>query len=206
MKPFLLSIAVLLLLTPAAGAQVVINQAALDQLAGIVPNAAPVTAAPSPTRPAPRRAAYRRVLAKRIGKVPRVASGAIAKPAPAKPVAPPVVAQPVVARPQAPVPPKPALPQLAIIKFTANGFDLPGNSAAALKPFCAHAGNIVTIDAYAAPNPSDPSDAARLSMSRAFAIRDALTACGIPAGEIIPRANGAAKTSDPDAAMVSAAP
>ncbi len=210
MKPFLFLIPAILLFAAAAPAQVIINQAALDQLAGITPGAAapPVIAAPPSIRHLPRKAAYRRVLRRR-GSLPHlVASRLINKPAPPlaasapKPVIQPVVAKPVLP----PAPPKPVLPQPARIDFTAGGSDLPGGSAAALKPFCAHSGNLVTIDAYAAPNPNDPSEAARLSMSRAFAIRDALTACGVPSANIIPRANGAANTADPDTAEVSASP
>jgi hypothetical protein len=186
-KPFLFLIPALLLFAPEAKAQVIINQAALDQLAGIkLSTAAPGAAAPpvitaTPSiRHLPRKAAYRQVLRR---------------------------GQPVVAKPALPpAPPKPLLPHPAIIDFTAGGSDLPGDSAAVLKPFCAHSGNIVTIDAYATANPNDPSQAARLSMSRAFAIRDALTACGVHSSNIIPRANGAAKTADPDTAEVSASP
>ena len=43
-------------------------------------------------------------------------------------------------------------------------------------------------------------------MSRAFAIRDALAACGIASSNILPRANGAAKTANPDAAEISESP
>jgi hypothetical protein len=75
-----------------------------------------------------------------------------------------------------------------------------------LKPFCAHSGGLITIDAYAPADPADPSSAARLSMSRAFAIRDALAACGIASSNILPRANGAAKTANPDAADISENP
>jgi hypothetical protein len=204
-----------LLFAPEAKAQVIINQAALDQLAGIkLSTAAPGAAAPpvitaTPSiRHLPRKAAYRQVL-RRGGSLPHlVASSRINKQAPAVAVsAPKPVSQPVVAKPALPpAPPKPLLPHPAIIDFTAGGSDLPGDSAAVLKPFCAHSGNIVTIDAYATANPNDPSQAARLSMSRAFAIRDALTACGVHSSNIIPRANGAAKTADPDTAEVSASP
>jgi hypothetical protein len=110
--------------------------------------------------------------------------------------------QPVVARPVAPL--RPQLPAPVVIDFAAGGSDLPGNVAASLKPVCTH-GGVVTIDAYAAADPSDPSQAARLSMSRAFALRDALTACGVAPANIIPRANGASSKT-PDIAEVSVSP
>ena len=65
-------------------------------------------------------------------------------------------------------------------------------------------GSPITIDAYAAADPSDPSAAPRLSMARAFALRDALMACGIPSDSIIPRADGVGK--NPDVAQISASP
>jgi hypothetical protein len=203
-KPYLLLAAGLLLFAPDAGAQVFINQAALDQLAGIVPGAA----AQSGNHPPPvirqrvRKIAYRRVLPRRI-RAPHLAGAAvIAKPAPpsAAPVPKPAV-QPVVARPAPPPVPKPAF-----IDFAAGDADLPGNGADTLRPFCTHSGGVIIIDAYAAADPSDPSSAPRLSMSRAFAIRDALTACGIPSSSIIPRADGAARVENPDAAEISVSP
>jgi hypothetical protein len=196
-KPFLLLVTGLLLIAPDAGAQVIINPAALAQLAGIAP---PVVSAPPVIREKPRKIAYRRVYRMRAKPV-LAASRMVAKPAPlpAKPVI-----QPAAARPAPPPAAKPLLP--ATIKFASGGAALPGNSAAMLKPFCAHPGGMIMIDAYAAADPSDPSSAPRLSMSRAFAIRDALTACGIPSSSIIPRANGAAKVPNPNAAEISASP
>ncbi len=191
-----LLIAGLLLFAPDAGAQVMINQAALDQLAGIAPGAVapPVIGAPPVIRQAPRKVSYRRVIRRHVGLPPRLA---------AKPAGP---VQPVLVKPAIP-PPAPAKPALApaMIRFAAGGADLPGNSAGVLQPFCGRS-HMIVIDAYAAADPAEPSAAARLSMSRAFAIRDALTACGVPDNLIIPRANGAAKTADPDAAEISASP
>ncbi len=196
----------LLLVPVAPRAQVIINQAALDQLAGKPPDTAepPLISAPPAIRQ-PRRAAYRRVVHRHIavapGLVSRPAPGLVSRPAPAPPV------QAVVVKPATPpAPPKPQLPSPAIIDFAAGGADLPGNMAAMLKPFCAHAGGLVTIDAYAPADPADPSSAARLSLSRAFAIRDALTACGVPSSDIIPRANGAVSGKNPDAAELSVIP
>ncbi len=205
MKPCHLLLAGLLLLPVQAGAQVIINQAALDQLRGIAPGAAaPGAAAPEggvrPVIQPARKIAYRRILPRRIRSAH---PGTIAaKPAPpaAAPVAKPQV-QPVVAKPAPPPAPKPAF-----INFAAGDADLPGNNAAILRPFCLRSGAVIVIDAYAAPDPADPSQAARLSMIRAFAIRDALTACGIPSSQIIPRADGAARVKNPDAAEISASP
>jgi hypothetical protein len=79
-----------------------------------------------------------------------------------------------------------------VIGFASGSAALPASAAGALKPFCAARGQTLVIDAYAPGDPSDPSAAMRLSMSRAFALRDALAACGVPGAAIIPRADGAA--------------
>jgi outer membrane protein OmpA-like peptidoglycan-associated protein len=102
----------------------------------------------------------------------------------------PVVPMAVPKPPPAPAP----LPGMSpiTVKFEAGGDDLPGDAASSLQPVCKRAGadGIVAIDAYAPSDPGDPSAAMRLSLSRAFAVRDALTGCGIPAAHIIPRADG----------------
>jgi hypothetical protein len=46
----------------------------------------------------------------------------------------------------------------------------------------------------------------RLSMARAFAVRDALTACGLPSIRIIPRADGSVAGQDEDVTKVSTSP
>jgi hypothetical protein len=175
------------LLPAVARAQVFVNQAALVQLAGFAVPAPQMTPAP---RPAVRRVAHR--LTHRV--VPRPALAMLAPApklaAPAKPVAPvpvPVVVKPVIPPP----PPKPILPQPLVIGFSAGSAALPASAVDALKPFCAAQGQTLIIDAYAPGDPSDPSAAMRLSLSRAFALRDALAACGVPGGAIIPRADGA---------------
>lgn len=207
MRPYPLLILGLLLFAPDARAQVIINQAALNQLAGIPP---PVITAPPAIRQTPHRITYRHAPPRHeseshIAGAP-ITAKPTAKPTP-MPAAPPPKIQPVVAKPAAPPPiPKPQPPPTAVIDFAAGGADLPGNSATLLKPFCAHSGGLVTIDAYAPADPADPSSAARLSMSRAFAIRAALAACGIASSNILPRANGAAKTATPDAAEISENP
>ncbi len=183
----------------AASAQVIINQAALDQLAGIPPV---VITAPPEIRQPPRKVTYRPVYRRHVA-APKIASaGVVAKPPVApKPVAPPAqlaVARPVVPKPVAP-------PPVAKISFAAGAADLPAGIAAQIKPFCAKpAPGFITIDAYAAADPSDPSAAPRLSLARAFALRDALVACGVPSASIIPRADGVGK--NPDVAQISASP
>ncbi len=184
----------------AASAQVIINQAALDQLAGIPPV---VITAPPEIRQPPRKVTYRPVYHRHVA-APKIASaGVVAKPpAVPKPVAPQV--QLVVAKPV--VPKRAAPPPVAKISFAAGAADLPAGIAAQIKPFCAKPApqGFITIDAYAAADPSDPSAAPRLSMARAFALRDALVACGVPTASIIPRADGVGK--NPDTAQISAAP
>jgi hypothetical protein len=170
-------------LTPAfARAQVTVNHAALVQLAGL-------DVAPSPVAPVVRKP-VRPVAHRAVHKAAPVAAVAV-MPAPVKPVPPAAPAPvPVVAKPVIP-PPKPVLPPPLVVNFSAGSAALPGTMAAALKPFCAAPGATAIIDAYAPPDPADPSAAMRLSLSRAFALRDALAACGVPAARIIPRADGA---------------
>ena len=101
---------------------------------------------------------------------------------------------PVAARVVAPPTPKPAptapKPVANVTLVFAPGIaDLPGNAATALKPFCTASG-VVAVDARAPTDPSDPSAAMRLSLARALAVRDALTACGMPSQDILPRADG----------------
>lgn len=101
----------------------------------------------------------------------------------------PVVAKPVVPVIAKPAPPAP--PANIALDFADGAATLPANAEAALKPFCNWSGPI-TINAHAPADPSNPSNAMRLSMERAFAIRDALTACGVPVSRILPVAAGAA--------------
>lgn len=202
MKSYLIALA--FCIAPfAAGAQVMINQAALDQLAGIPP--AVITAPPEIRQP-PHKVVYRPVVHRHVAPPPaatvlasaRVPAEGAAGPKPTVPPPPLAVAKPVIAKP----PP----PASAEVTFAAGASDLPPGIIAELKPFCgnpAPAGPI-TIDAYAAADPSDPSAAPRLSMARAFALRDALMACGIASSSIIPRADGAGK--NPDVARIAVAP
>jgi len=123
---------------------------------------------------------------------PVVPAAPAVAPAPMPVVAKPVVpAAPAVAPVPVPVIAKPVLPAPLIVTFSTGSAALPGGAGAGLKPFCAAKGSTLIIDAYAPGDPSDPSAAMRLSMSRAFALRQALTACGVPGAQIIPRADGA---------------
>jgi hypothetical protein len=189
-RPF---IAVILLscLPALAHAQVIVNQAALAQLAGI-------TAAPAAVEPPAQPPVVRHVIRHWVV-VRRTVTVAVVKP---KAMVVPVVAKPVVS----PAPPKPPapLPVLAL-RFASGDSNLPAGAAAALKPFCAATG-LVVINALAPGDPSDMSGAMRLSMARAFAVRDALTACGVPSTRIIPRAMGSVAGQDEDVTKVSTAP
>jgi hypothetical protein len=196
-KRFLLLIAALSLLAAGARAQVIINHAALDQLAGIA-------AAPPP---APATVEVPRRWHRLVSHPPRrlVSARPAGLPAAEKPVPPTIKPSPA-PQPAVVKPAPPPVPLIALIHFTSKASGLPGPASAALKPFCGYSGGLVTINAYAEADPSDPSLAARLSLDRAFAIRDALIACGLPSARIIPKANGAAKTADPNAALISVTP
>ncbi len=176
------------------------NQAALQQLRGITPAAPAIVAQPAVARPP-------------VHKVPphhtHHAKPATPRPAPAKPA--PVPAPPQTAalpatpaaKPPKPETPKPAIPALVKIEFGPGSAVLPASAASALKPFCASP-MAVPVIARAPADPSDPSSAMRLSMARAFAIRDALTACGVPSQNIIPRAAGTVPGADNNEAQIGA--
>jgi len=97
------------------------------------------------------------------------------------------------------VAPKPLAP--VQLSFAPGSADLPANAAAALKPFCA-TGGMVSIDAHAPASPADPSVAMRLSLSRAMAVKNALTACGVPAQNIVPRAMGGGPGQNDDETLI----
>jgi outer membrane protein OmpA-like peptidoglycan-associated protein len=190
-----------------ASAQVSVNPAALQQLAGIAPPPPP-QAAPAPKAPPPHKPWHRHVaLAARKPPVPKPAApqAAAATPEAAKPVAPVAAAAP--AKPAAPAPaaPKPAAvaapPAPVLVKFAPGSAELPPDAAALIKPFCAASGN-VTVDARAPATPGDPSAAMRLSLARALAVHDALQACGVPAQNILPRALGAVPGQNEDEAVL----
>ncbi|HUW80480.1 MAG TPA: OmpA family protein [Acidocella sp.] len=189
-------IATLALCPALAAAQVTINPAALAQLAGISP-ARPAAAAPKP--PAP--------VARHVIIHPRKIVAAEAKPLPPAPV--PVAARvpaPPAPKPAAPKPspPKPAAPPAPVtLVFAEGSAKLPANAGTAIKPFCKSIG-VIGIDARAPGDPSDPSIAMRLSLARALAVRDALTACGVPPQNIIPRALGSVPGQNEDETVLGA--
>lgn len=90
-----------------------------------------------------------------------------------------------------------------MIKFAPGSAALPAGAAASLNPFCQSPG-IISIDARAPADPADASGAMRLSLARALALRDALTACGVASANIIPRALGAVPGQDDDETLLGA--
>jgi hypothetical protein len=187
-----------------ARAQVIVHQAALDQLAGVAAPV-PVVVHKFMRKPAVRRhVAVRRVhevvVPAVIAAKPVVAAApppAVTAPAepfmPEPPTGPPV--QVAVAKPAPALPPRPGA---VVLHFAAGGSDVPGDAAVALRPICAAAKSdgFVDIDAYAPADKADPSAAMRLSLSRAFAVREVLIGCGLPLARIAPRADGAAGAAD----------
>ena len=168
-------IAGLCMLPAMAAAQVTVNPAALQQLAGITPP--PVQVFAAPPQPGVHRVRHRHLAIMMVRPKSPVMAPLVAKPVPPKPV-------PVVVRVPAPV----VLGPVALT-FADGSADLPAAAAGALKPYCKSNG-IFAIDARAAGDPSDPSVAMRLSLARAMAVRDALVRCGVPSANIIPRALG----------------
>jgi hypothetical protein len=183
-----------LLLPGWACAQVVVNHAALDQLAGIVAAPPPATAPPPAINQTVKHRHYtHKTTSSQL---------ALARPKPAAAAVTaskgePVVALPPAAKPAAPVAPKPAPPAAATILFIRGAADLPAGAAAALKPFCA-AQTPVVISAAAPVDPADPSSAMRLAMMRAFAVRGALIACGTASANILPRTATSSLAKNPN--------
>jgi outer membrane protein OmpA-like peptidoglycan-associated protein len=199
-------------LVPVCGwAQVIVHQAALDQLAGIAVPAAPAVK-PAPRvfhypllhRVVARAAKPKAVLAVAKPKAPPPVVSVVAPPAvmPAPTTLPPMPWVPVPGAPtkppaqlavvKPPPPPRPVMPAVTV-GFAPGGADLTAGAPAALQPICkaAHDNGYVSIDAYAPADSTDPSAAMRLSLSRAFAVREALIKCGLPLARLIPRADGA---------------
>lgn len=195
MKQHLFLAGCLLLLPTGALAQVTVNPAALQQLAGIEPPPLPMAVAMPVVVPVhhwPHTYMARPKPTVQISA--RVPAPVVAKPLPPK-AAPTPPALPAVVRPAAPV----------TLVFAPGSAGLSANAAAALKPFCASLGKI-GVDARAPTDPADPSAAMRLSLDRAMAIQAALTACGVPAQNILPRADGNVPGKNEDAALIGAAP
>lgn len=201
-------ILVLCLVPLGARAQVIINQAALQQLAG-TPAPAPVVKRVMAVRPVVR---WRRPAVRVVPAAIRILPPPPAPP-PLLATAPaPVVAVPVVAAPVVPkllsllTPPRPrvatavvkpqaaaaAAPGAVVLRFAAGDDSLPDGAQAALAPICQQAAmaSLVVIDAFAPASGSDASAPMRESLNRALAVKGALTGCGVPAAKIIPRADG----------------
>jgi hypothetical protein len=162
-------------------AQVSVNAAALGQLSGVAPPPAAV-AAPVEHRVVHPRPVVARKKPAPVPVLPVVAPLAAPQATPVAKLAPP---QAVAAKPPAPV----------TLAFLAGSAALPAGTAGALKPFCT-TGFSVNIGAHALANPASPSAPMRLSLARAFAVRDALVACGVPLAQILPLALGSTAGSD----------
>jgi len=190
-KQILLLTGFLLLLSPLpALAQVTVNPAALQQLAGIEPPP-PVAMAVSLPVAAP---VHHWAHSAHITVRPLAPAQAVAGPKPPAPV-----------QTAARVPP-PALPAAPVaLVFAPGSADLPANATAALKPFCTTPGK-VAVDARAPNDPSDPSGAMRLSLARALAVQSALASCGVPPQNILPRAQGAVPGQNEDEAVIGGGP
>ncbi|OYV39707.1 MAG: hypothetical protein B7Z81_02950 [Acidocella sp. 20-61-6] len=162
-------------------AQVSVNAAALGQLSGVAPP--PAVAAPVKPRivhPHPAVARKKPVAAAVLPVVtPRPP---VVKPAPPKAA---VVVPVPAAKPPAPV----------VLAFAPGSAALPAGATAALQPFCT-TGFQIRIGAHAPADPTAPSVPMRLSLTRAFAVRDVLVACGLPLAQILPLALGSSEGSN----------
>lgn len=175
-------------------AQVSVNTAALQQLAGIEPPPPKPVVMPAP---APVHHWVHKAPAKAVASKPAAPVEQAAAHVPA-----PQSVAPKPAAPAKPATPQPAKPPAPIsLTFAPGSSTLPANAAAVLKPFCTAPG-MVSIDARAPAVASDPSAAMRLSLARAFAVRDALTACGVAPQNILPRADGAAPGQNEDSTTI----
>ncbi len=209
----------LLLLPGAALAQVAVNHGALDQLTPSAP--APATAA-TPPPAADKRPAARHAAPAWAPRIPPAASAPAraVKPRPrpvsVAPAPPPAAVLPPVAEAPKPasVPPPPPVPIVADavgefmplqggvrITFGPTKADLNQTTANALIEIAREVRADPTVDlsvlAYAAGLPDDPSTARRLSLSRALAARAVLISEGIASTRIYVRALGTAPGEGP---------
>jgi outer membrane protein OmpA-like peptidoglycan-associated protein len=85
--------------------------------------------------------------------------------------------------------------------FEAGKADLTPADQAAIQDLAraipAPAAESVSVLAYAAGKPDDPSTARRLSLSRGLAVRSVLLASGVPSAQIYVRALGATSSNGP---------
>lgn len=191
MKPWFLLILLLICTPLAARAQVSVNAAALDQLAGITAVAPPPLKPPKPVHAAHPvvRARHRAVLTEAPHPAPPIAAAAR--------LAPPALA--------APPPAKPIVVAPSSLVFAPGSATLPANASNILKPFC-QAARDIGIDARAPPDANGVSGAMRLSLARALAVRDALLACGVAPANLLPRALGSAAGVDDNVTTISSGP
>ena len=226
-----LAVALLLTVSPAA-AQVTVNPGALDLLPSQSGRPAPAARPTSPRSPAPAPASAARP-APHTPPAPAAPPSGSQPPAqtpaagarPVIPTVPPAIA----ALP--PPPPIPA-PRIPVVVVPAIGADAPGTVAqqpnglritfgpdrqdlnagtdAALRALArsVRAGMAsVTVLAYAAGTPDDPSAARRLSLGRALTARAVLINEGVASSRIYPRALGATGgDTDPDRVDVTTGP
>jgi len=169
-----------------AAAQVTVNPAALQQLAGI--------AAPRPVAVQPRPVMHKVMFHHR-------------KPVlvVAKPLAPPPQPKPAPAPPPPPAAALPPAPKPVTLSFAPGSAVLPAGAALALHGFCAAPARVI-IAAHAPNDAASQSAAMRLSLARALAVRDALSQCGVPTTRLIPQALGAAPGGDSDQTLITAGP
>ncbi|MDA8049601.1 MAG: hypothetical protein M0002_06285 [Rhodospirillales bacterium] len=206
----------LVLAAAAARAQVSVNLHALEGLTPVPPPnhvlparpampAAPLPLPPfpptAPALPAAPAAPAASITAGAAG----ASLGALPRPPPSKPPAAPVIAPVVLVGPPhpEPIPPPPAvagnapgaassIPGGLRVTFGPHDAELNPVTLAALKRLAAAAAKAdarsVSVDAYAAGDPSDPSTPRRLSLSRALAARAVLREAGVPSERIYVRA------------------
>ncbi|HQU02427.1 MAG TPA: OmpA family protein [Acetobacteraceae bacterium] len=191
----------LTLLSTPAGAQVVVNNAALQQLAGIEPAPAPASVKPVAHR-APKMIMHRPLARASPRKMP-VAVPVVA------PVKPPSAApaKPIIAavKPALPARPLPTAPASLSLDFATGSADISPQQAVSLQKFATTLGSAqphFEIDARAPAAAGDPSVARRLSLMRAMAVRDGLVKAGIPQGDILLRALGSEAGAPADSTMV----
>lgn len=204
----MMMIGLTLLATP-AGAQVVVNNAALQQLAGIEPAPAPAPVKPIAHR-APKMIMHRPLAHYASRKMP-VAVPVVApvKPSPAAPAKPTLAApaKPIIAavKPALPAPPTPTAPASLSLDFATGSADVSPQQAVSLQKFATTPGSAQAhfeIDARAPAAAGDPSVARRLSLMRAMAVRDGLVKAGIPQRDILLRALGSEAGAPADSTMV----
>ena len=121
-------------------------------------------------------------------------------PTPALPTRQPAPPPPSTTVP-APAPSPLPLPPTVRLVFEAGKADLTPADEAAIQDLAraipAPAADSVSVLAYAAGKPDDPSTARRLSLSRGLAVRSVLLASGVPSAQIYVRALGSTPSNGP---------